>query len=324
MITTGARSVSGSSTRPQVVQMAYLPPAEYAEAWVRDLLDPTMYREHADYRREVEQELRQIAALRPQPVQVMALDVTGLLAFADRHGHDPAARRTRLAYATWLHESVSTATPWPPQRNDPCWCGSAAKYKKCCGSPGFLSVVPPDPASMIVRIDLDHTDPKVWRRVAIPSNTRLDQVHQIIQHAMGWDDSHLYAIDAGEHTFIDPRSAEEHELRADGERLVAIVHDPGDTVAYTYDFGDNWVHTLTLEEVRPNGLVNTVTVLDGAGACPPEDCGGPFGYQQLLHALTDPTDPAHDDALDLLGPDFDPNHYQPTPAGTGPVTTEGR
>lgn len=289
--------------------MAYFPPEQYAEAWARDLLDATSYRDHTDYRREVEQTLRAIESQYPS-LRVMTIDVAGLLTHAEREGADPASRSTRLAYATWLHDNGRAGIPWPPERNAPCWCGSERKYKKCCGSPTFLAVEPPDPASLVLTITLDHVDPPVWRRVAVPSNTSLDRVHLLFQQAMGWHDNHLYAFDTGEHTIVDPQSS--YGIPADGERLVSIATEPGATFTYTYDFGDNWTHTVTLDEIRPGGPDNTFAVLDGVGACPPEDCGGPYGYQHLLAALADRANPEHDDAVDRLGEGFDPTRYRGT------------
>lgn len=292
-----------------VPQMVYFPPAEYAEAWSRDLLDATNYREHPDYRREIEQTLRAIEAQYPS-LQIMPLDVAGLLAYAEREGADPASRTTRLGYATWLYNTGHANMPWPPERNEPCWCGSGSKYKRCCGSPTFLAQEPPDPASLVLTITLDDVDPPVWRRVAVPSNTPLDQVHLLFQLTMGWHDMHMYAFDTDAHTIVDPRSS--YGIPADGERLVSIAAERGATFTYTYDFGDGWTHTVTLDEIRPGGVDNAFAVLDGSGACPPEDSGGPYGYQGLLAALADQADPDHDDAVDRLGKGFDPTRFQRT------------
>jgi Plasmid pRiA4b ORF-3-like protein/SEC-C motif len=290
--------------RAAVYQMAYFPAAEYEAAWANGLLNATNYRDHADYRREIEQALQGMVA----PVRVVPLDVPGLLAYAQRESKEPAHRRTRLAYTSWLYETGGYAVAWPPERNGPCWCGSGTKYKKCCGSPAFLAVEPPDPASIILTIELDGVTPRVWRRVAIPSNTLLDQVHLMIQAAMGWYDEHMYVFENDQHTIIDPRS-DSDEIPADNERLVAIANDPGDRFIYVYDFGDEWTHTVTVDEIRPGGPDNVFTVLDGGGACPPEDIGGAFRYQYLLAAFADPNSAHHDDAVETLGPDFDPARY---------------
>ena len=291
------------SIRP-VQQMAYFPPAAYEQAWERELLDATSHRDHADYRREVEQQLQAMAAEGSGPMRILRLDMPGLLAYAEQSGHDPASRQTRLAYAGWLGER-GDITAWPPDRNAACWCGSGRKYKKCCAAPSFLAIEPPDPASLVLTIGLDHVTPPVWRRVAIPSNTTLDQVHRMIQDAMGWYDEHLYAFETDESTIVDPRSAS-GGIAADRERLVSIATEVSDRFTYTYDFGDEWAHTVTLDEIRPGGPGNLFTVIDGAGPCPPEDIGGANCYQHLLNAYADSTSPDHDEAVDVLGEDFDP------------------
>jgi hypothetical protein len=258
-----------------IPQMAYFPSAQYAEAWAHGLLDATNYRDHADYRREIEQTLRALAAQYPV-FRIMPLDVAGLLAHAEQHNLDPASRATRLAYTTSLHAAGRDSIPWPPQRNALCWCGTNRTYNTCCGSPAFLAVEPSDPASLVLTITLDGVDPPVWRRVAIPSNTPLDQVHLMFQQAMGWHDTHTYAFDTGEYTIINPRSST--GISADGERLVSIAAERGATFIYTYGIGRGWSHTVTLDEIRPGGPDNTFTILDGAGASPPEDSSGPSGY----------------------------------------------
>jgi hypothetical protein len=296
--------------QPQRVRyrVAYLPEAEYAAAWAQKLLDASMYRRHEDYRRELQDTLVALSNRSGASVSVVPLDVAGLLAYAAREGKDPSSRQTRLDYSNSLDEDHDIA--WPPQRNAPCWCGSDRKYKKCCGAPGFLQVQVPDPASLILKITLDDVEPAVWRRVAVPSNTPLDQVHEFFQTAMGWRNQHVYAFDNDEHIIIDPRSSSP-AIKADSERLIAIATEPGEHFHYLYDFGDSWSHTVTLEEIREGGEHNVVRVLDGAGACPPEDCGGADGYLALLHALADPTDPLHAEAIDWLGEGWDATAYHP-------------
>jgi Uncharacterized protein conserved in bacteria len=291
-----------------VYQIAYFPPAEYEAAWAHGLLNATNYRDHADYRRETEQALQALAGRHPGPIWIVPLDVPGLLEYAQQTGKDPTHRQTRLAYTGQLYETGRDTIPWPPERNGPCWCGSGHKYKKCCGSPAFLAIEPPDPASLILTIELDDVTPRVWRRVAIPSNTLLDEVHLMIQDAMGWHDTHMYAFETDEYTIIDPRSESGH-IPADGERLVSIATDPGARFTYVYDFGDEWTHTVTVDEIRPGGTDNAFATLDGGGACPPEDIGGAAWYQHLLAALADPASPDYDDAVETLGADFDPALY---------------
>ena len=305
---TPAAHMTGRASRPSVYQMAYFPPDEYEHAWALGLLAATNYRDHGDYRRELEQTVQAVTDVAATPVRIVRLSISDLLAYAQRTDQDPASRQTRLACTGWLDEQGHSSIVWPPERNAPCWCGSGSKYKKCCGNPVFLAVQPPDPASLVLRIALHGVTPPVWRRVAIPSNTMLDEVHAMIQDAMGWYDAHMYAFETEEHAILDPRS-QNADYYADAERLVSIAAETGATFTYEYDFGDSWIHTVTLEEIRPGGPDNAFTLLDGAGACPPEDIGGVGWYQHLLDALADPTNPDHEDAVERLGEDYDPARW---------------
>jgi hypothetical protein len=151
-----------------VYRVAYLPEAEFTTAWARDLLEPTVYPRHEDYRRELEAMLQARNEEAGAWVVVMPLDIEGLLAYAQAEGTDPARRATRMAYNQSL--PADRAITYPPGRNEYCWCGSKRKYKKCCGRPGFTQTTPPDPATTILRIELDGADPPVWRRVALPAH----------------------------------------------------------------------------------------------------------------------------------------------------------
>lgn len=309
-------AVRSPRQRPQrlVYRMAYLPEPDYAAARTRGLLDATLHPRHEDYRREIQDALEQTTARNAgASACLVPIDVEGLLAYAQREGKDPASRRTRLAYSDSL-AGMGRDIPWPPERNARCWCGSGRKYKKCCGAPGFTRVAVPDPASLVLKVELDGAEPPVWRRIAAPSNLPLDQLHHVIQSAMGWHDEHLYEFDDGEVSVVDPRSAEPGD-GADEVRLISMAAEVGERFTYRYDFGDEWFHTITSEEIREAGPDNLPEILDGAGACPPEDCGGPDGYLALLRALGDPAHPRHGEAVDLLGADFDPAVYPPPRAG---------
>lgn len=150
-----------------------------------------------------------------------------------------------------------------------------------------------------LRIELENIEPLIWRRVVVPANIPLDVLHGVIQAAMAWQDSHLHEFEIGAHryTLPDPNgygSPEEEGLDERQFQLNKLVKK-GDTFTYVYDFGDNWRHRITVEEKkRIKGSPDTVfpCCLDGARACPPEDCGGPYSYDEFLEALTDPD---HDD-----------------------------
>lgn len=148
-------------------------------------------------------------------------------------------------------------------------------------------------ATYRVRITLDAVQPEVWRTVEVPSDVRLAALHPVLQAAMGWSDAHLHQFTAGDGpddphperylTALDLAEGEVGVPEAD-VRLDELLQDPGDRLAYAYDFGDGWQHTLTLEEVAPRDEdAPAARCIDGARACPPEDCGGPGGYTDLLH-----------------------------------------
>ena len=154
--------------------------------------------------------------------------------------------------------------------------------------------------------------PPVWRRIAVPATLPLDLLHEVIQQAMGWEDGHL-------HMFSTPRrdyGSPDPELGHADERgvtVAGVLARTGATMLYTYDFGDGWEHDIVLEKVLPHDPVVGVSCLAGKGACPPEDCGGAWGYASLKEALADPTHEEYEDLLDWLGldsaTDFDPARF---------------
>ena len=169
------------------------------------------------------------------------------------------------------------------------------------GSPGTASISgrPPldAPARFVVRLDLNDSDPQIWRRLAIRSDLMLDAVHRTIQAAFGWYDGHLYRFALGGRPF-DP-AAEEFVCALDVEegdpatpldevRLDETLREPGDVLHYVYDYGDHWDLTITLEEI--DGLDDDVTArcLDGERAAPPDDCAGVRDSAGLADLLDDP------------------------------------
>jgi hypothetical protein len=152
--------------------------------------------------------------------------------------------------------------------------------------------------------------PPVWRRLLVPADMRLDRLHDVIQTAMGWTDTHLHVFSTvvGDYGIPDPEPGFRNERSA---RLAQFLKEPGDRMHYTYDFGDGWEHDIVLEKrLGPDPDERIPTCLAGKGACPPEDCGGPWGYADLKAALADPRHEHHEDMLEWLGldnaEDFDP------------------
>ncbi len=155
--------------------------------------------------------------------------------------------------------------------------------------------------------------PPVWRRVLVPAGIRLDRFHQMIQATMGWEDYHMHVFTNGsaEYGLPDPELDHRDERRT---LLNHLLKRPGDRIRYTYDFGDDWEHDILVEEVlaaEPDARYPLC--LTGKGACPPEDCGGVWGYADLREVLADPAHEEHEDMLEWLGLDngseFDPARF---------------
>ncbi len=159
-----------------------------------------------------------------------------------------------------------------------------------------------------IRLDLKDIHPPIWRRLLLPSDLSLDIVHEIIQVAMGWSNSHLHAFSTGVLEIGDTSMDDYGMLDADETEVVLsdVLTKVGDRLKYEYDFGDGWMHVLKLEKILPNDpdVVYPVCVT-GRRACPPEDVGGVWGYQDFLEAIADEGHPDHDGYVDWVGPDFD-------------------
>ena len=160
-----------------------------------------------------------------------------------------------------------------------------------------------------IKVTLAGITPPVWRRVLVRSDTTLGRLHDVIQAVMGWEDYHLHQFIVGG-AFYGVLHPGYGDLEMRDERdicLDRIVTGAGFRFDYEYDFGDNWEHVLVVEEVLPPepGQVYPVC-LQGKRACPPEDVGGVWGYEEFLEAIGDPDHPEHEDYLDWIGGEFDP------------------
>lgn len=137
--------------------------------------------------------------------------------------------------------------------------------------------------------------PQIWRRIQVGSRTSLAQLHQILQWVMGWEDYHL-------HRFC---LSEDESLR-----LEQVIPDAAFTFSYIYDFGDEWVHQITVEKILPMQTEKQYPIcLTGKRACPPEDCGGSWGYAALLKVLRNPRDPDYRERKEWVGRGFNPEVF---------------
>ena len=139
--------------------------------------------------------------------------------------------------------------------------------------------------------------------VQVPGRFTLAQLHRVIQAAFGWQDQHLFSFERGDVTYSDRETiADFGEGREAGRtRLHRVLGAAAERMTYTYDFGDGWEHDVVVEGISPpDAGERHATLLDGERAGPPEDCGGPWGYADLLYALADPEHEGHGDLREWL------------------------
>lgn len=159
-----------------------------------------------------------------------------------------------------------------------------------------------------INVTLKGSKPPIWRRAQVPSEITLAQLHRILQRVMGWEGYHLYQFVVGGMEYSDPRVLEEMEGEdAHKVTLATLVRGEKFTFLYEYDFGDRWGHDLLIEKILPREDGKRYPLcLTGKRACPPEDCGGIWGYTAFLQAIRDPKHPEHEAMLEWIGGEFDP------------------
>lgn len=156
----------------------------------------------------------------------------------------------------------------------------------------------------------DVTKPAVWRRVVVPENLTFDEFHLVIQVLFGWSNHHLYQFSPtgyGSYPVIAIPSKEDLEkpdMNSMKTKLNKIFTQEKQTFNYIYDFGDDWSHKIVLEKLVPDDIKHPVC-LSGIGACPTEDCGGVWGYEELKMIMADPSHEEHAEMKEWLGIEMD-------------------
>ena len=143
--------------------------------------------------------------------------------------------------------------------------------------PPIIHPAPDTPLGLQLKVVLNHTQPEIWRRIVVPGDLTLDIFHLVLQGAMGWENYHLHHFSQGPeyHPFITEFFMEEQGFGyVENEfRIDQLLTKVGDQLTYDYDFGDNWEHTIVVEEVLDT-VPEQPRCIGGARACPPEDMGG--------------------------------------------------
>ena len=126
-----------------------------------------------------------------------------------------------------------------------------------------------------LKIALVDFSPQIWRRVLVPSSISLNRLHSLIEKSIGWEGYHLHQYRQG------------YVVLEETQALSKVLFQPRMGFEYVYDLGDHWQHWVTLEKIKPISAMQMLPLcVAGANACPPEDCGGPPGYRELLKILS--------------------------------------
>jgi Plasmid pRiA4b ORF-3-like protein len=161
---------------------------------------------------------------------------------------------------------------------------------------------------LTLKIVLKDVRPQVWRRLRVPGSFTLAHLHDVLQTAMGWQDSHLHQFMVNRIGFTHLVPDEPPEMRDERQLRLSDLARRGKKFTYEYDFGDGWEHELVVEGVDADATDSAATCVDGKRACPPEDCGGPWGYMNLLKILANPRHREHGEMREWAG-DFDPSDF---------------
>jgi hypothetical protein len=166
-----------------------------------------------------------------------------------------------------------------------------------------------------IKVTLLHTKPLVWRRLLVPADMMLDQLHLVIQASMEWLDSHLHQFRVGDVSFRaeDPFVESERDEDSVDEcqvQLSTVLKRVGDEALYTYDFGDDWEHSILLEKTLPRDPNSAYPVCIAGKRCGPlDDTGGPYGYHHMLQVLKDPKHEEYEELMQSSGAPYDPAYF---------------
>jgi len=164
-----------------------------------------------------------------------------------------------------------------------------------------------------LRISLNGSEPEIWRSFKINSDSTFEDLHIVIQVVMGWENYHLYEFKNKDYTIgIEPEEAffsDEDLIPADTIKIIDVLPRKRSNIIYSYDFGDSWEHKILVEEIFKDEVIISPICISGEMNCPPEDCGGIWGYTDLLEVIKDKKHPDHVGMLEWLGGSFDPKFF---------------
>ncbi len=166
-----------------------------------------------------------------------------------------------------------------------------------------------------IQIALRRSSPKIWRRILVSPDVLLADLHKIIQTTMGWTNSHLHQF-IKDRTFYAPKADEDdfweesNDISYTHIKISDLLKKEKDRMIYEYDFGDGWEHDIILERIEADGdNKNTPVCVAGKNNCPPEDCGGVWGYANMLEILSNPEHEEYNEYMEWCGEGFDPKYF---------------
>jgi Plasmid pRiA4b ORF-3-like protein len=165
------------------------------------------------------------------------------------------------------------------------------------------------PEIALLRIEIDEVTPAVIRRVEVPVTIRLDDLHFVLQIAIGWQNCHPFEFRIGDEAWglVDRDTPETNPLPAEQATLADLAVRTS-AFKYNYTFGDDWEHSVVIEAIELSATDGGIPkLLSAEGRCPPADVGGPSGYEHYLRALADPREAHHEAMVEWGDADFDPH-----------------
>lgn len=163
------------------------------------------------------------------------------------------------------------------------------------------------PTVHVLRLSLRYVKPEVWRRIVVKSDMPVPKFAKMLEQAMGWAGYHLHMIDVGGLLFGIPDDGDDYIINEKAVTVKHLLPREQTSLRWNYDFGDGWEHDVVVEAIEPlNAKAKYPIVLDGARACPPEDVGGPPGYDELLRVLSNPKNKEYASMREWAPEGFDP------------------
>ena len=173
------------------------------------------------------------------------------------------------------------------------------------------------PTPYLLKITLKDTPHIIWRRFVVPSDITLNRLHDVVQIVMGWKNCHFHAFIVGKQQYMPSRTISpapyntNNDLPEEKYTLESLVSKKGAKIMYWYDFGDDWMHEIVAENINYTlpDKSSPIYCTEGIRACPPDDCGGVYGFVNFCEAMADPKHPEHRELKSWYGGKFDPDRF---------------